>query len=104
MRIHGDFVGGNIRVLREDGEHIYLNNELRDTQGDWFYWAFCVEGAEDKTITFHFPPIRLGYYGPAVSHDLKTWHWLRDEQMKIDSFTYTFGADEERVYFAHNMQ
>jgi hypothetical protein len=103
MRIHGDFVGGNIRVLREDGEHIYLNNELRDTQGDWFYWAFCVEGAEGKTITFHFPPIRLGYYGPAVSHDLKTWHWLRDEQMKIDSFTYTFGADEERVYFAHNM-
>ncbi len=101
MRIHGDFIGGNIRVVKEEGNHIYLNNELRDTQIDWFYWAFCVEGAEGETYTFHFPPIRLGYYGPAVSHDLKEWHWLGE--VDGDSFTYTFGHEEHKVYFAHDM-
>ena len=101
MKIHQSFTGGNIRVLRQQGNDIYLENELRDTQGDWFYWAFCVEGAEGMTLTFHFSPNRLGYYGPAVSHDARTWHWLGS--CDGDSFTYTFGEGEASVYFAHNL-
>jgi len=54
MKIHGNFTGGNIRVLKVDGSHVYVQNELRDTIGDWFYWAFCVEGAQGQTLTFHF--------------------------------------------------
>lgn len=102
MIIHGDFVGGNIKVEKSEGDVFYLNNELRDTEGDWFYWAFCVENAEGRTLTFKFPEVRLGYYGPAVSHDCENWEWYG--RLNPDrSFTYTFGENENKVYFAHNM-
>lgn len=103
MKLHQDFTGGNIELLRIEGSHIYLGNQLRDTAGDWFYWAFCVEGAEGMTLTFHFDPIRLGYFGPAVSHDLKEWHWLGSCDNAHTTFTYTFGEMETKVYFAHSM-
>ncbi len=101
MRIHNEFVGGNIHVIKQIGNDVYLRNELRDTIGDWFYWAFCVEGAEGQTLNFHFGYRRVGYWGPAVSHDLIHWHWL--DSADGESFTYQFGADENRVYFAHHM-
>lgn len=101
MKIHNCFTGGNIRVIKTTDDEVFLENELRDTEGDWFYWAFCVEGAENKKITFHFQKNRLGYWGPAVSYDLKEWHWL--DRCDGDSFTYRFGETENRVYFAHNM-
>ena len=103
MRIHAEFVGGNIRVKETVGDTVYLENELRDTipGKDWFYWAFCVEGAEGRTLTFVLGKTRLGYFGPAVSHDLREWHWLGASEQ--ESFTYTFGKDESRVYFAHSM-
>ena len=101
MRIHGDFLGGNVTVTQEEGSHIYLSNQLRDTVGDWFYWAFCVEGAAGKTLTFHLGDCRLGYFGPAVSYDLVNWHWLGQEES--GTFTYEFSPDEDRVYFAHHM-
>ncbi|MBO4572813.1 MAG: hypothetical protein J5762_03490 [Clostridia bacterium] len=101
MKIHNEFIGGNIKVVKREGNDVYLENELRDTEWDWFYWAFCVEGAKGQTLTFHFQPIRLGYWGPAISHDLKSWRWLGGRDG--DSFTYTFGEDEDKVYFAHDM-
>ena len=101
MLIHKNFVGGNILVKEIVGDTVYLENELRDTEIDWFYWAFCVEGAQGKTVTFKMQKNRVGYFGPAVSHDLKEWHWL--ENCKGEEFTYTFGEDESKVYFAHDM-
>ena len=102
MLIHQNFTGGNIRIVEKDGCVIQLDNELRDTTQDWFYWAFCIEGAAAQTLTFCFPKTRIGYYGPAVSHDLKSWRWLGKGE-DPNAFTYTFGADENKVYFAHNM-
>ena len=102
MEIKSDFVGGNIRIEKQDGNTYYLNNELRDTQEDWFYWAFCAEGFGGKTVTFKFPENRIGYYGPAVSHDLKKWEWLGKGE-EANAFAYTFGKDENKVYFAHSM-
>lgn len=104
MKIHANFTGGNIRVLKIDGSHVYVQNELRDTVGDWFYWAFCVEGAQGQTLTFHFDKKWLGYYGPAISHDLYNWIWENEEAAPAayDAFTYTFGKDETCVWFAHN--
>ena len=61
MRIHEDFTGGNIVVKEQVGSTVMLDNELRDTVGDWFYWAFCIEGAQGETLTFRFPENRLGY-------------------------------------------
>ena len=101
VSILNQFVGGNIRVVKTEGQDVYLENELRDTEGTWFYWAFCVEGAQGQTLTFHMEPTRLGYWGPAVSHDLRNWKWLDD--CNGDSFTYRFAAGEKRVYFAHHM-
>lgn len=104
MRIHNGFVGGNIRVVETVGDEVYLENELRDTaEGKtWFYWAFCVEGAQGKTLTFHLGDTRLGYHGPAVSADLKSWSWLGEMNPDGESFTYHFGESEECVYFAHH--
>lgn len=102
IRIHQNFTGGNISVKEITDTHVTLENELRDTVGDWFYWAFCVEGAENQTITFQFQQKnRIGYYGPAISHDLIHWYWLY--QVEGESFTYHFGAEEHKVYFAHHM-
>ena len=101
MRLHQEFVGGNIEIVEQNGNTFVLQNQLRDTIGDWFYWAFCVEGAENQTYTFQFGPKRIGYFGPAVSHDLINWTWL--ESNEGDSFTYHFGENEHRVYFAHSM-
>ncbi|MBE6953699.1 MAG: carboxypeptidase family protein [Ruminococcaceae bacterium] len=101
MRIHQDFIGGNISVKEINGDTVFLENQLRDTTEDWFYWAFCIEGAENRTITFHLQSCRLGYFGPAVSHDLETWHWL--DSVDENSFTYRFGEAETKVYFAHSM-
>ena len=101
INIHGNFIGGNICVKEISGDTVFLENELRDTEGDWFYWAFCVEGAKGRTLTFKMQQTRLGYWGPAVSHDLENWNWL--DSCYEDSFTYCFGEDEDKVYFAHHM-
>lgn len=102
MKIHQEFTGGNITVEKIEGNHVYLKNQLRDITGTWFYWAFCIEGAEGKTITFHFEEHRLGYFGPAISHDLKNWEWLNSLD-DDNTFTYTFKDTETKVYFAHDM-
>lgn len=102
MKIHTNFIGGNSIVKNQTAQAVVLENELRDTTKDWFYWAFCVEGAQGKTITFHLQNSRLGYFGPAVSYDLETWHWLGSLDSP-SSFTYTFGETESTVYFAHHM-
>lgn len=103
MLIHQNFDGGNIKVVKQEENTVYLENELRDTIGDWFYWAFCVEDAQGQTLTFKFQPNRLGYFGPAVSYDLENWHWLGENPEDENSFTYTFGENESKVYFAHDM-
>ena len=101
INVDANFIGGNIKVKEISGDTVYLENELRDTNIDWFYWAFCVEGANGLTLTFKMQPTRLGYWGPAISHDLENWTWL--DSLDGDSFTYTFGKNEEKVYFAHHI-
>ncbi|MGI6773224.1 MAG: hypothetical protein ACOX5C_06860 [Acutalibacteraceae bacterium] len=104
MNISTDFPGGNIKVLTISGDYVRVECDLRDTEGDWFYWAFCVEGAGGRTLTFDFGKDRIGYFGPAVSHDLKVWNWAGEESVAKNrhSFTYTF-TESDPVYFAHNM-
>lgn len=101
IKIHENFTGGNIRVLKQEDNIFWVDNNLRDTTMDWFYWAFCVEGANGETLTFNFRDTRLGYFGPAVSYDLINWHWLDSDDG--NSFTYTFKENESKVYFAHSM-
>lgn len=96
-----DFPGGNISIQKIQDNTVYIENELRDTTQDWFYWAFCIKGAAGKTYTFDFSgKNRIGYWGPAISFDQKHWAWL-DGPHTHTAFTYTFQTDE--VYFAHHM-
>jgi hypothetical protein len=78
---------------------------LRDTVGEWFYWAFRVSGAQGKTLTFDFgEKERVGYFGPAVSHDLENWKFAGEKtRLSGGSFIYSFGENENCVYFAHSL-
>ena len=101
------FPGGNIILERIEGDQVFLNRDLRDSD-HWFFWAFGVEGAAGKTLTFTFPEDLLGYWGPAISHDLVSWRWLEPDRYRAApedrrSFAYTFGKNENCVYFSHNM-
>ena len=51
FEIDAAFPGGNITVDRVEGEAVFLRQDLRDTLGDWFYWAFRVRGAAGRTAT-----------------------------------------------------
>jgi hypothetical protein len=100
--IDADFPGGNIVVERVNGDKTYLHQDLRDTEGWWFYWYFRVCGAAGRTLTFAFTlgdPI--GPMGPAVSTDGGvTWAWLGREVVTDTSFTYAFSPEAEEVRFA----
>lgn len=102
FEISKNFIGGNIEVKSIGENEAVLRRELRDTEGEWFYWAFCVCGANDRTVTFDICDDYLGSFGPAVSHDNRNWHWL-NQRNSDKSFTYTFSDDEDCVYFAHHM-
>ena len=40
LNIDADFPGGNIVLDRIEGDTVLLHQDLRDTEGDWFYWYF----------------------------------------------------------------
>ncbi|MEE8451048.1 MAG: hypothetical protein V3R99_04005 [Thermoguttaceae bacterium] len=102
LRIDADYPGGNILVESIDGDVVALRQDLRDTEGWWFYWSFRAYGAEGKTLTFRFTNRNvLGTRGPAVSLDAgRTWSWLGAENVENTSFSYTFLADVPCVQFA----
>ena len=102
MTIYSDFNGANVKVCKVDGNVIHLNSDMRDSSGDWFYWAFAAEGNAGERVSFKFPSNRIGYFGPAVSYDLENWEWLGDTDGE-NEFSYTFEKDNERVYFAHHI-
>ena len=103
MRIHADFECGNIRFLKQEENDIYLTNEMRGTVRDKaYYWAFCVEGAAGKTLNFRLDREWVGPYGAAVSRDLIDWAWT-ETSLDGASFSYTFGENEDKVYFAHDL-
>jgi hypothetical protein len=97
LRIVSDFPGGNILVEKISKDTVYLNPDLRDTQGDWFYWYFGVRNAAGRTLTFQFADIRkLAAFGPAASLDRgKTWNWRYNEHGVRTNFRYSFKANDE---------
>lgn len=104
--IDAGYPGGNVVLERIDGNVVYLHQDIRDTEGWWFYWNFRVRGAARRMLTFRFTNKNvIGIRGPAVSLDAGvTWFWLGTETVKSDdkgaSFSYTFAPDVESVRFA----
>lgn len=106
INIRGDFPGGNIKVEQVTSDTVFLQPDLRDTEGDWFYWYFAVNGAAGKDVVFQFDrPTRLAAFGPAVSTDQgETWKWLHDEPTKnMDHFSYSFPSNEQEIRFSMGM-
>ena len=74
--ISTDFCGGNAQILSITEDTVTFIPDIRDTEGEWFYWAFCVRGAQGKTVHFTMTPkCWVGYFGAAVSRDLYHWDW-----------------------------
>lgn len=101
MQILTDFPGANIRLLAQEGNTFHLTPDLRDSS-DWFYWAFHVHGEPGDTFSCDFGSDKIGYYGPAVSSDRLTWHWL-GKNFSEHGFSYTFGENETDVWLAHHI-
>lgn len=99
--IDADYPGGNIIVECIDANEVRLRQDLRDTQGWWFYWNFRINGAAGRTLKFTFTDRNpIGVRGPAVSLDQgKTWSWLSSDKVQGASFTYTFGSEQKDVRF-----
>ena len=107
-----DFPGGNIIVTNNDnistlyydieGDTILVRPDLRDTEGNWFYWYFRVTGAANQTLYFQFPGRHIGSFGPAYSNGGgESWTWLyEDINNSYDHFSYTFGLNENEVMFS----
>jgi len=100
-----DFPGGNIIVDGVEGDTVAIHQDLRDTEGDWFYWYFRVRGAAGRTLTFQFTRGNvIGVRGPAVStNGGKTWFWLGSESVTDTSFRYAFADDADEVRFCFAM-
>ena len=57
LQINAGFDGGNIRVIRVDGDTVDLEIAT-DSQSDFFQWfSFRIAGARGRTLTFP-PPQR----------------------------------------------
>lgn len=73
-----DFPGGNIIIDDVDSDTVFLHQDLRDTEGFWFYWCFRIYVTGSKTLSFVFTwGDVIGQRGPAFSLDEgETWQWL----------------------------
>ncbi len=104
--VDADLPAGNVIVNSIDGDSVSLRQDLRDTAGDWFYWAFRVKGAAGRTVRFDFRGADgkiakiVGVRGPVVSKDGgRTFAYPLDGKSAEDGFAYTFGTDEDETLF-----
>ncbi len=97
--------GGNAIVESIAGDTVRLKPDLRDTQGNWFYWCFRVREAQGQSLKFAFTAqAPVGVRGPAISRDGgMTWAWLGREHATNSSFEYRFGPEERSVLFSVGM-
>ncbi|MBR2372948.1 MAG: hypothetical protein IKA87_01820 [Lentisphaeria bacterium] len=108
LKIETAFTGGNVFIENINGFDVLLTRDMRNSEGDWFYWAF--RAIFDKIGEYRFTftsPHSLSSCGPAVSYDDgKTWEWLGFECVtQRNIFTYKFdGTKSEKVIFCVGMQ
>ena len=70
MNIDSSSPGGNIVVEKIEANAAWLHQDLRDTEGDWFYWYFRASESEGRPVRVHFTASRaFSTHGPAVSTD-----------------------------------
>src|ERR1019366_2586994 len=122
LEIDCGFPGGNIIVDSIKDDSVWLHQDLRDTEGNWFHWYFRVRGAAGRELNFRFTRVEgngmhnpaepsgsatwgwrdvIGVRGPAVSVDGgRTWRWLGTEKVDEMGFRFNFLPDAADVRFA----
>ncbi|MBT3272086.1 MAG: hypothetical protein HN368_02945 [Spirochaetales bacterium] len=100
-----DFPGGNIIVEDVSASEFKLRQDLRDTDGDWFYWAFRFRKNKPSRITFRFSGSDVfGVRGPAVSMDSgESWNWLGAPSLVGNGFTFDYPGGGVEVRFSMTM-
>lgn len=100
VKIDNNLPYGNIKFEKMCGDTVYLHQELRDTEGDWFYWAMRIRGAQGRTLTFVFTQSRaVGVRGPVVSFDKgKTFDYVEVSNLTRKTFTYAFPKNTKEVW------
>lgn len=97
-----DIPGGNINVKKMANDTIWLEPDLRDTEGYWFYWNFRIRGMAGRKFVFQFPdkPV-FSRMGPAYSINNKdTWKWLGEKSYTDSSFIFEFSSRDSIAYFS----
>ena len=114
--VDAEMPAGNIIVEGIEGDVVHVRQDIRDTAGPWFYWAFRVKGAAGLTLTFKSPNwYCVGSRGAAVSVDRGgTWIWSDDvrsdprdaktgDHASSTEFTWSFSADADEVWFSQTI-
>lgn len=98
--IDKNFEGGNIKINKIDGFHVYLEQEIRDTTEWWFYFSFRAKAKEEGTYFFHFTNKEvISKFGPAISSSGDNYFF--DETSFIDHTTFKmFFKKNQTIYFA----
>ncbi|MBN2713119.1 MAG: hypothetical protein JXR97_11915 [Planctomycetes bacterium] len=104
LTVDANIPAGNIIIDDMKGVEVFLQQDMRDTGCDWFYWKCRVCGGEGRTISFRFTGVvgPIGLKGPCFSTDRgESWKWLGLETVANDwrNFSYSFGPDEKEVWF-----
>ena len=91
---------GNIVFEKMSNDTVYVHQDLRDTEGDWFYWAFRARGFQGRTVTFVFTKsVAVGVRGPVVSFDQgKTYGYADATDVTRNKFTFAFPKDAKEVW------
>src|ERR1039457_623964 len=73
IRVDAAIPGGNIIVDSIKGDTIRVHQDLRDTEGQWFYWSFRIRGAAGRTLDVQFTNGNvIGVRGAAGWHDRRS--------------------------------
>ena len=106
IAVDNQIPGGNIELVSVKGDDVHVRNEMRDTEGWWFWWSFRVRGAAGRRLTFHFDKVRgwnenVPNRGACVSLDRGgSWFYSEKEPFSPTAFTYTFPKDADEVWFS----
>ena len=106
MKFDIDFPGGNGEMTSAYGDVITVSPQLRDTCGEWFYWAFRISNASGRTIKFKLELKENPSYllassrGPAVKTENGDWRWLHGYAPCRNDFEYRF-TDDSPVFFSN---
>ncbi len=102
--VDADFPGGNALIRQTGDNQFFVEPDMRDTKGWWFYWYFRVNAAAGQQITLEMDPKNIGVAGPAISMDKGlSWQWLGIDQVKEGRFICSFPSNTQEIRFSFCM-